>query len=464
MQKFFFSLIIIYFVLLEIKSVEEDDRNKINAHSYEYYLRKDREDVIKKCEFDEMKAYALTGDSPSLSNNNPICPDITDNCCGPYDQEKIKEYWHRDRKRQEFHHKLVLNINKWILGFGKEFYKIAGKVIEDYQRRSKGDKKSIPIIGEKNSKSSSEEQQSGYILANKWCHDAAQKVVHYDYSNREKAEAIYFDLNTKHEFMENARRGFYCVMCSVKGQEAIKTYKFFSWAAKNTIYYNQQFCEVMTNWTFRSSYDMYKSFDHYLKNVLRTMTCIKLSSGEEDKGAKGNVDYKSDKPPAMTKELEKFIDNPLNLKNHSSGMEICEVAFQSNSFFKFHACRTYCNKFNIAKPVPMLDGDVNHLNFLYKYLKQYSVLFENRRQNLFRSDVVLLEKDIAQLYDGKDYGDYFYKTISKNIDLGTYETDFWEYDAINPLEMADKALLTFEYEFQFLLKTFSLISLFLVMW
>ncbi len=48
------------------------------------------------------------------------------------DIERIKKFWRRDRKRQEYHHKLVLKINKWILGFGKEVFKIAGKVIKNH--------------------------------------------------------------------------------------------------------------------------------------------------------------------------------------------------------------------------------------------------------------------------------------------------------------------------------------------
>ena len=442
------SIIIILLISFSI-SIEEDDPNKINSHDYEYYLRGDREEVNKKCEFDEMKAYALTGDSNSLSQPNEICPNINDNCCGAYDQSKILEYWRRDRKRQEYHHKFILKTYKWILGYGKEFYKLAGKVIEDYERRSRGDRNQIPLIGDVSSSEENETPHEGSIKATKWCYDAAQKVVHYDYSNREKVESLYFDLNTKHEFMENSRRGFYCVLCSVKGQEAIKTYKMFKFACNNTIYYNQQFCEVMTNWTFRSSYEQYKSFNHYLKNLLRTFTCINLKPAED--GKDGNFDYKSTKPGPMSKELTKFIDNPLNIK--STGMEACELAFQSNSFFKFMNCRTYCNQFNIAKSVPILDGDVPSLNFLYKYLKQYNIIFSTRKKNLFRSDVVLLEKDIGQLYEGRDFGTYFYKTLSKQIDLGVYETDFWAYDdAINPMEMGDQATLTFSYEIEGILR------------
>lgn len=455
-MQFLKTFIIIYLITLSL-TLEEDNPNKINSHDYEYYLRSDREEVIKNCEFDEMKAYALTGDSASLSSPNPICPNITDNCCGAYDQEKILKFWHRDRKRQEYHHKFVLKTYKWILGYGKEFYKIAGKVIEDYERRSRGDKNQIPLIGEVSNSEENEDKHEGGIKATKWCYDAAQKVVHYDYSGREKAEAIYFDLNTKHEFMENSRKGFYCVLCSVKGQEAIKTYKMFKFACNNTIYYNQQFCEVMTNWTFRSSYEMYKSFNHYLKNLLRTLTCVNVKKQEED-GKEGNFDYKNNKASEMSPELKKFIDNPLNLK--SDGMETCELAFQSNSFFKFMNCRTYCNQFNIAKSVPILDGDVPSLNFLYKYLRQFNVVFSTRKKNLFRSDVVLLEKDISQLYEGRDFGTYFYKTLSKEIDLGTYETDFWAYDdAINPMEMGDQTTLTFEYEMQDIMKAWILVIL-----
>lgn len=51
----------------------------------------------------------------------------------------------------------------------------------------------------------------------KYCKDAADVVLKKDYSNRVKADILFKYQVMKKDFMENARRGFYCMACSVEG-------------------------------------------------------------------------------------------------------------------------------------------------------------------------------------------------------------------------------------------------------
>lgn len=68
----------------------------------------------------------------------------------------------------------------------------------------------------------------------KYCYDAAHYILKKDFSNRQKVEQMYDHLVERKEFMENARKGFYCMVCSLEGQEAIYTRKRLKMFGKGT--------------------------------------------------------------------------------------------------------------------------------------------------------------------------------------------------------------------------------------
>lgn len=462
------SLVVII-VLASAKTEEEDNPNKIENHSYEYYKNRRPEEITKTCELDEMKAYELAGDATSLSQTNDICPNLKEQCCGNDDFERIKKFWWRDRKRQQYHHKTVLLTYKWILGYAKEFKKLAAKVIEDFEKKSEGVNDGGTEVRGKSEEKNGTDVISN-VNSNKYCYDSAQKVVNYDWGTREKSESFYADLTYRTEFLDNSRRGFYCMLCAVEGQKAIhSSWKLYSWLYSKRIYYNQEFCDMIVTHTETTSYALYKSFNHYLQNLVGALTCITAPSPEtanngnnDAKGAldgkNGNNNLMDTNPPVLPLSKQKILENPLNLRDWF-WLEVCDFA-NGSDFLRFEKCEFYCQQWNIAKAVPNFDGDIVAQKKLVDYLKVYKQVFNTPKKNLFRDDQIMTDKDIEQNFAKRDKSGIFYKTTSKIVDLAVYKSDFvWSSDSINPLEMAQDCLLTFEYEGDYITSVIAVFSI-----
>ena len=446
--------LVVIIVLFSIKGEETDNPNKIENHSYEYYKNRRPEEITKTCELDEMKAYELAGDASSLSQTNEICPNLKEQCCGTDDFERIKKFWWRDRKRQQYHHRTILLTYKWILGYAKEFRKLAAKVIEDFEKKSEGQSDGNTEVRGKSEEKGGSDVVSN-VNSNKYCYDSAQKVVNYDWGTREKSESFYADLTYRTEFIDNSRRGFYCMLCAVEGQKAIHTsWKLYSWLYSKRIYYNQEFCDMIVTHTETTSYALYKSFNHYLQNLVGTLTCVTTPQAEDKNGGGkgGNVDKNNgngnlldSNPPQLPLSKQKILDNPLNLQDWF-WLEVCDFA-NGSDFLRFEKCEYYCQQWNIAKAIPNFDGDVIAQKKLVDYLKIYKQVFNTPRKNLFRDDQILMDKDLEQNFNKRDKSGIFYKTTSKVVDLAIYKSDFvWSSDSINPMEMAQDCTLEFEYE------------------
>jgi hypothetical protein len=273
---------------------------------------------------------------------------------------------------------------KYFLGYGKEWHRIAGAVKENYLEKEIGINKNGP--NNKSNPNTTEKKpfliRNLNVNANKYCKKAAEEVLRLDFNTKEKAYSYYRMINEKVEFMENARRGFYCMLCSVEGQRAIDT-----WTARglNNMRFTQPFCTTMLNYSFRINYELYNTYNLYISSIIKLSLCVSLNgnnnSNIQNKGSNGNNDFKSTNPPIqLSSQEEDAIEDPLGNKSF--------FAFRTCNLFSNYigdvACIPYCTKFNIAKPSPSLDLSSRHLHQVYKHLalRRYIQWSTNPRMHL----------------------------------------------------------------------------------
>ena len=103
-----------------------------------------------------------------------------------------------------------------------------------------------------------------YVSATPFCYIHARDTLKLDWGEREKSEAMYDSLTRKVEFLDNTRKSFYCMMCSVRGQKAIHaSHELYAWAYRRTIFYDKEFCHMLVDHTHMESYHKYKGLNKY---------------------------------------------------------------------------------------------------------------------------------------------------------------------------------------------------------
>lgn len=105
--------------------------------------------------------------------------------------------------------------------------------------------------------------------------ESAEKFTDFGYGDRERTLTFYYAYNFRIEFLDNSRKGFYCMMCAIEGQKAVfTTWKIFKWLYNRRVYYHKEFCLLIVQHTETTSYDIYKNVNHYLRNLLGFLFCI----------------------------------------------------------------------------------------------------------------------------------------------------------------------------------------------
>lgn len=432
-----------------------DDPNKIESLDYEEFKNSRPPEVARACSTDIMFAYGLMGDATSLGEPNEICPSIQQNCCGQRDQKRIYSLWQKNNKKISTHYKISLLIYRYIIGFGKWYTELAVKISQQFEEQK-------DLGAEGNSKQSSPSagnKADGKISfrSDKVCHTAATKVHELGFGERNLAEFYYTLLNQRVQFLQNSRRGFYCMICSVQGQKAIhNTPWIFQWIYNDRIYYNREFCKMLIDHSFRITYELAKTFNHWVRALVTVTTCIDGLPGKGGNDSK-NAGASSGAQSPIVKAL---IKNPLNLGDYFK-LEMCDLATDSN-FLVFEKCEYWCQEWNIAKPKSLFDSDTRALKRLYNYLQTIEPALRDRNQNMFRDDVLELKSKIDIALKKEVAEPKFFPHISRYQDLSKFKSDFvYSSKGINPMELAKGSPLYFKYEHETIFGVLGLLFAFL---
>lgn len=435
----------VFLISLTNFNATEISSSKIQNKSYTFYKENRSKEIRNNCKLDQLAAYGLFGDAESLNSKNSLCPNIKKNCCGKLDIERIKKFWYRDRKRIEYYHRTILLIYKWILGYGKQINFLAKAIAEDYQRK----------INPENFINEKKKNYDFGINSNFYCYKAAKEMLSLDYETEEKVESFYWAITQKIQFIENTRKNFYCILCSIEGQKSIhNSPKLYSWLYNKRIYYDDEFCNIYVERTFTVSYQKWTTFNDYISDFLKITTCLSPSKNNS-KNPNPPSELKKNLPlRSLTQFEKKLFSNPLNLENGSL-MAPCDEAFGNIDFDHLYIfCDFWCQSFNIAKAINIHDGDIKASYKLYKYLKPLKIYFHTEK-NHFNADMVLMEKDIEQNYKKAPKNGIFFLSLSKSVDLQMFQSDFvFHGTGINPLVIGNQNGLRFEYEKEDVLRCF----------
>ena len=173
-------------------------------------------EIQEKCNIRAMRAYSLYADSPGLSSKNSICPSLTDNCCGPMDQENIRRLWYQTLKRITKYQILFLYMVKYILTQFQDWQRLSMNIMKAYKHFSKE-----VSIHEQSGKDFVWSYKNMKILINSDLAKFAELIASNPLS-AVQLELMYKDFNQAAEFMINMRRHFYCIICSASGQESLQ--------------------------------------------------------------------------------------------------------------------------------------------------------------------------------------------------------------------------------------------------
>lgn len=452
-------------------NADPGDRNpkKINDRTYGPITK-----VKQECMLNMMVRYGLTADATSLSEKNRICPKLDQNCCGKGDQDEIEKRWRKDQKKQEAHHRTVMYIYKYILGFSKQYKKIATKIMTDYEERKQ--KNQLAQSLDKKDASS-----KFSIAPTRFCYRHAKVVTSSWYTTQDGAEALYSSLSKRLEFVENARLGFYCTLCSPKlAKNTRNTWKIFRIFYNRRIYYNMEFCKKVHTHAFHTTYEMWKDFQPYVRSVIKTLSCVKFNENRLNGGASDplmllakDADGKSNSAAnaggaktgaelkqnwigvKLTAKAKEMFDNPLGIRGGFK-FATCDLINSQGTFFRIF-CQRFCESFNIVKPTPTFDGDIKALKQTYDHLVRYEDALQNRKKSVFRNDVLRMKNDLEKNFKYRqDNGfDAFFKATNDEYSFNRYLTDVETFgDGIDPMEIAQGCTLRFEFYSAHILKIF----------
>ena len=487
-EKLFLTRLMIFVLVLsntlEINDSGDPYTKAINNRSYESYQQGRNQAVIDRCHDGLMRQYSIEPDATSLGDPNPLCPNIGENCCGVGSQEKIKKMWKNDRKRQESHHKTVMFIYKYILGFGKQYERIASEVVQNFNEKKDNNGKAQTI---KSGNKAADNSDLSYVIdSTAFCAKAADRLTNSGFGEREKAEKFYEELSYKLEFLENSRAGFYCFLCSPKLLENTRnTWKFFRILYNRRIYYSMDYCKFIHTHTFQTTYSTWKTFQPYVKNILRMLSCVKVTKSGTSLGSEvtlfdplsllarnsdgkggaagngssakvgGSTDYKKNSiSTLLTPIAEKMFDNPLGLSG-TFKFETCDVLNSQGFFFRFF-CQSFCESYNLVKPTAIFDGDIKRMKMTYDHLVQYEGALANSRQTLFRNNIVRMKKELQANYNLRKKQNFkdFYTARDEEQSFNRYITDFETFGGgVNIMELASGTTLEFYYKNVHIVKT-----------
>jgi|688.fasta_scaffold298372_1 hypothetical protein len=462
-------------LIMSVISPRPDDNqpDRINGQNLDYYLKESRNEVKKQCNTEALSAYGLDADADSLSETNEVCPQVKSNCCGKKSQASMIKNWDNDRQRQERYYKVVMKVNKYILGYSGYYRNIAltildAMAVKDDQERVNNKVKTAA----NNSVIDPGPEHSYTISPTKFCAKHAEIVRVQGFSERNKAEDFYDKLTTRLEFIQNTRRGFYCALCSSENKDFWIDYNFVT----NIVYgdrivFDKTFCYLIHNNIFDVTYEMSKNFRPYVASIMKMLTCInpKTKDGQKVAGAQGqkeskfkfnqryqidgSLQYPLENASDETKEL---FNNPIAQKKFWV-IEFCNNS-RPDDFTFFWFCESFCQNWHISKPTEMFDGNAAKSMDVYRYLSQYEFALDNREQNHFYSKMNDMTGEIKDNFRAIKRNDYFFTSTSRTAHFENFHTDFLTFGkGIHPYEDGDRTTLVFEYCSEVILKAFAAI-------
>ena len=361
--------------------------------------------VQNQCNAIILNNYKMRGrDRPALANHK-FCPNITYNCCTEEDQDRSMEYWNSSlRMGVQQHYSAYLNSIRYLFGFYPEANRLAKRI---YQRYGDTVNPINPV---------SETPGNEQLQANRQCFLAAEKLINFQF-DKDLVTVIINGFVRLTNMMIELRSGFFCTICDGQSQEILK--KFWqegNTQVKDTLFFSQSFCKQFAAESADGAYYYIFYLYHYLED-LKTLIDCELN----DQGRRMKPDYTDLKLTPIPETDQN------NIKN----------CFYKRDKALITACEGFCNSFNLAKPHPVIEGDI-------VTLKKYVEFVNLRAQNAFSTEQNALFKnpeDIVEIiYENVTKASVMYVFFQSDHQthlLDSMGSDTLVYGGINPFHSGE---------------------------
>jgi hypothetical protein len=451
-----------------------------------------------------MRAYSLYGDAASLGSPNRICPSVSDNCCGPKDQDAIEHLWRRVLKRITKFQILFLYMVKYILTQFQDWQRIS----TDIMKVSKHFKKEM-LFHEQKKLDFVYSYKNVKILINSDLVELA-KLIALNPLSSTQLEIMYREFNQSVEFMINARRNFYCTICSASGQNSIQRSGNFLRHMWTSVLFSDKICNVFVQhhlMHFHSYLNFFKRLQRFIeflpyflvidnsarlleskpidihhrlltqnKSILGEPITPPNPNGFQINHIEGSQEQKqtvNSSPNGITGPgirnrqdksfqggyIELDADYPFEYKNvdftnlphfksslgDAINNESIELCANTPSFL---LCEHYCQQFNFAKATDTFDGDIDSLKRTFDILRNYKYKVKFLKENDFNVDFVKIERYVDQYYEHPDIlGLFIISTDPAALDVSRLSTDFTTLSNVNPFALGNGNTLEFHFKF-----------------
>ena len=435
MKKIYQLLILSNLLLIVLTEVPYpnhiDDRNGMNKNKV------NQRNISDECYEDIELVYGIGSDVSTVNKKDPLRSNNKQNCDGPSDQNTSMKHWENaDRHSYENHQKIMLYIIKYILGYSKHYQEIANYYLTFYDQDGANGNVN-------NGNKSPEGNFANYKFSkNPRCHKAAKRVNDNGFKFRSRAQAYYYEVNRKVNFLQNTRRGFYCTICDGDSKQAFGNYRYFlRWIKVETIHYDMDFCRDLIDNVADIVYSIHHDLQGYLKELLHLMTCVgdsNATSGNNQQG--GNI--------TVSEQFKQIMDYPLGSTNNIR-INLCTQFPSSNSKISLF-CLWFCNKWRYTSFSGIFDQNIKYAYKMYEFLKTKQKYLINENANIFNSDMANLQTTIEEAYNSVINSKKFFESVGKQGNFQNYGSMFnFLFYGIHPLNNAENSGYHFQWKSAF---------------
>ena len=369
---------------------------------------------------------------------------------------------------------LFLYMVKYVLTQFQDWQRISTDIMKVYKNFNKE-----VLLHEKSGKDFVYSYKNVKILINSDLKDLAELIAMNPLSSTQ-LEIMYREFNQAVEFMINARRNFYCMLCSPSGQSGLQRNSILMRNVWTSVLFDQNICPVFAHhhlMHFHSYLRFFKRLQRFIEflpyflvidenaRILeRSPLQMRILSGskvEADPSLPPNpngfqINRISDEqnkkeasptpkggirgPGIRNQEDKSFLggyiqldaDFPFEYKNvklkklphftHSLGdavdTEWIDLCVNNPTFL---LCEYYCQKFNFGKATPTFDGDIEAVKQTFDTLRNYKYQVEFLKENDLNADFIKIERYVDQYYsDPETLGRFIISTDPNSLDCLLY--------------------------------------------
>lgn len=106
------------------------------------------------------------------------------------------------------------------------------------------------------------------VLFDRGLFDRLKDINWVNLAEDSEVHALYHNLAVKIEYLENTRRGFYCILCDAENRDNISYNKYIDWLYDSRIYYDWEFCVDIHRNIFSTTFNIWRTLDPWVADIM----------------------------------------------------------------------------------------------------------------------------------------------------------------------------------------------------